>query len=49
MHTMLYNIPGDLMWKEQGVPATVIGVDKCSGVRKAERTLNDSLCWVGYL
>lgn len=55
MHTMLYNIPGEwsystnLMWKEQEVPATVIGVDKSAGVGKADRTLNDSWCRVGYL
>lgn len=55
MHIMLYNIPGewsystDLMWKEQEVPATVIGVDKSAGVRKADGTLNDSWCRLGYL
>lgn len=55
MHIMLFNIPGewsystDLMWKEQEVPATVIGVDKSAGVRKADGTLNDSWCRVGYL
>lgn len=37
------------MWKEQEVPATVIGVDKSAGVRKADGTLNDSWCRVGYL
>lgn len=52
---MLYNIPGewsystDLMWKEQEVRATVIGVDKSAGVRKADGTLNDSWCRLGYL
>lgn len=51
----VFNIPGewsystDLMWKEQEVPATVIGVDKSAGVRKADGTLNDSWCRVGYL
>ena len=55
MHIMLYNIPGewsystDLMWKEQEVRATVIGVDKSAGVRKADGTLNDSWCRLGYL
>lgn len=55
MHIMLFNIPGersystDLMWKEQEVPATVIGVDKSAGVRKADGTLNDSWCRAGYL
>lgn len=55
MHIMLFNIPGewsyctDLMWKEQQVPATVIGVDKSAGVGKADGTLNDSWCRVGYL
>lgn len=37
------------MWKEQEVPATVIGVNKSAGVRKADGTLNDSWCRVGYL
>lgn len=37
------------MWKEQEVLATVIGVDKSAGVRKADGTLNDSWCRVGYL
>lgn len=55
MHIMLYNIPGewsystDLMWKEQEVPARVIGVNKSAGVRKADGTLNDSWCRVRYL
>lgn len=55
MHIMLYNIPGewsysaDLMEKEQEVFATVIGADKSAGVRKADGTLNDSWCRVGYL
>lgn len=55
MHIMLFNIPGewsystDLTWKEQEVPATVIGVDKSAGVRKADGTLNDSWCRAGYL
>lgn len=55
MHIMLFSIPGEwsystnLMWKEQEVPATVIGVDKSAGVRKADGTLNHSWCRVGYL
>lgn len=55
MHIMLFNIPGEwsystnVMWKEQEVPATVIGVDKSAGVRKADGTLNDSWCRLGYL
>lgn len=50
-----YNIPGewshseDLMWQEQEVPATVIGVNKSAGVREADGTLNDSWCRVRYL
>lgn len=55
MHIMLFAVPGewiysaDLMWKEQEVPATVIGADKSAGVRRADGTLNDSCCQVGYL
>lgn len=55
MHIMLYNIPGewsystDLMEKEQEVSVTVIGVDKSAGVKKADGTLKDSWCRVGYL
>lgn len=55
MHIMLYNIPGewsystDLMEEEQGVSVTVIGVDMDAGVRKADGTLKDSWCRVGYL
>lgn len=49
IHRTLFNIPGEwsyysagLMWKEQEVPATVIGVGKSAGVRKADGTVNDS-------